>query len=148
MNKERLTIKGELDITMLDEHGKVVKHEHLKNLVHNAGFDGIAAQVFGTPSTAFHHMAAGASADSLDATDTTLQGSELSRVLAVYAHTVGTKIITLTGTFAAGVATGTWEEVGLFDADPNGNMLSRALTGTWVKAATYSIVNVWTITLS
>jgi len=32
MNKDKISIKGELDITMYDEHGKIVKHGHIKNL--------------------------------------------------------------------------------------------------------------------
>jgi len=146
--KDKLTIKGELDITMYDEHGKIVKHEHIKNLVHNAGFDQICSLIGKEAGTPFIYQAAGTSDDSLDATDTDLQGTELGRVLGVYAHTVGTKIFTNTSTFPAGTGTGTWKEIGLFNDDEEGIMMSRALTGTWVKAAKYSIVNVWTITLS
>lgn len=107
-----------------------------RNLIVNTGLDGAKSRLFetGTGVSPFDYIAIGSDATAEDALDTTL-GSELARDQATYSD-AGTAACLLEFTFAAGVGTGSINEVGVFDDPAAGTMYSRhALGATYPKGA-------------
>ena len=121
-----------------------------ENLIPDAGYDficnviGLAAQ-----PAEMAYIAVGTNSTAPAAGNTAL-GAEVasSRTAATYAHTAGTKTMTLTTTFGAGVGTGALTEVGIFNASSGGTMISRHTFSVYNKGAGDSLTVVWTLTLS
>lgn len=75
--------------------------------------------------------------------------SELTRQSATFSHTAGTKVFAFTTTFAAGIATGTLLEAGVFNlATIGGTMLDRVVFGGISKAAGDSLTQTFTFTMT
>lgn len=132
MEQLALHMKGSLILTLAKVDGsvEVVRKD---NIIVNAGFDficdsiGLAASRPGVMS----HIAIGTGATAPVATQTTL-ATELVRQAANYTHTAGTKVFTMTTTFAAGVGTGGITEAAVLNASSGGTMFDRV---------TFSVVN-------
>jgi hypothetical protein len=74
--------------------------------------------------------------------------TELTRQAATYAHTAGTKVFTLTATFAAGIATGAITEAGVLNAPSAGTMLDRVVFAVINKGADDTLTATFQFTLS
>lgn len=110
----------------------------LTNMVMNVGLAWLTAKLAGTEADDLEYLAGGTGSAAVDATHTALQGSELARVQGSRSQvttTIADDTFQVESDFGAGVGTGTWEELGLFDAAASGTMFARVLTGTKVKNA-------------
>lgn len=133
-DEEVLSLKCNVRMKCYDEKtGKVKWEREVHNGIAAAGKNELLKVSSPKTVSQFAYMAIGSSNTAFNSSQTAL-GTELARSTAI-TPTYSTGEITFAFTFAAGVGTGTVEEVGLFDASSSGNMLQRALTGTFVKGA-------------
>ena len=95
------------------------------------------------------HIGVGSGNRAAASTDTTLQ-TQLARVAAAYNHTDNTKAFSLESTFAAGTATGTVREAGVFNGSSGSAvMLNRVVLGAAVnKGAADTLIQTFTFTFS
>jgi len=121
--EEGLKICGKVRLIGHNKDGSLAFDYEKPNLITNAGFDAICAQI-GNPTqpNEFGWMAISNGAVG-DATATALAATETQRVAATYAHTGGTKIFTITGVFTTVVAATSY---GCFNADAAATMLNTA----------------------
>lgn len=115
--KDELRVKGKVTVKI---NGKVVLVKD--NLVVTAGKALIASRLGSNGSNFISYMALG-SGVTAPAIGQTALVTELGRVAVTFAAVTDTA--TFTGHFAGGVATGTINEAGLFNATPAGTMISR-----------------------
>ena len=138
---------GTIEAKLFDPgDGTVHDVRTFKNAVVDAGRAATAARLVASAVGPITHMACGSSATAVAAGQTTLV-TEVARVAASTA-TSAAAVATIIATFPAGTATGTVNEIGLFNASSNGTMYARALTGAIGKPANLSLQFTWTITLS
>lgn len=119
------------------------------NLIVNVGYDFICDAIglaTGRPAV-LSHIAVGTGATAAAATQTALV-TELTRVAAAYAHTAGTKVMTITANLAAGVGTGAITEAGVLNASTLGILFDRVVFPVVNKGADDSMTVIFTITLS
>ena len=141
-----LKAKGTLDIIVRGPDGNIKDEKKVENLIVDTGLDYIASRMNGTSESVMSHMAVGTGSTAAAASDTTL-GTELDRN-ALTSTTVTDNAIAYVATYAAGDATGSLTEAGLFNAASAGTMLCRTVFGTVTKAADDSMTITWTITVS
>ncbi len=146
-NTAPISIKGHVVMVLYDQNGVVKENREFNNLITNAGFDGMSAAISGDYSAAYKYIAIGTGTMAAAAIDTALE-SEATRALGTYAHTAGTKVFTVTASFAAGVGTGAVSEAGVLNAASDGTLLSRQTFGVINKGALDSLQITWTYTLS
>lgn len=121
---------------------------HKDNLIVNGGFDFICDAIGNSGRGAIMgYIELGTGTTAVAATQTALVTAAL-RKAATYAHTAGTKVFTLTATFAAGEATGALTEAGVFNAASAGTMLDRVLFSVVNKGADDTLTAVFTFTLA
>lgn len=147
-SNDKLKMIGSLTL-MLEKGNGEVEVTHRDNIIVNGGFDLIAdaiGRATGRPAV-ISHIAVGTGTTAEAATQTALV-TEISRIAATYAHTAGTKVFTMTATFAAGVATGAITESGVFNAASAGTMLDRVVFPVVNKGADDTLTAVFTFTLS
>lgn len=118
------------------------------NLVVTTGLSHIADQLSDQGEGAMSHMAAGSDNTAPAAGQTALLSQLGSRVALDSTTQTGGNTVVYVCTFGPGAATGTWEEVGIFNASTSGIMLDRLLTGTKVKAAAETFEVTITLTIS
>ena len=142
---EKIRLKGSIKAVDL-KTGKVVFENH--NMFVQTGLNEIAKLVAGVSGAAIPaYIAVGTSSTAPSLADIALKGTELGRkALTVDEVTSGT--IKYSVTFAAGEATGAWEETGIFSAASAGIMFSRAVTGTYTKGSLDEIKIFWTYSFS
>jgi hypothetical protein len=145
--KEDLKITGKVDLVLKDSEGRVKKSATLKNLVVTDGKDLIAGLLAQDGSSFPSHMAVGDSDTSPTAGQSALQGSELGRVALNSTTTQNGNEVVYNATFPDGTATGTVEEMGIFNFNSGGTMLCRVLTGTFDKGSNDSLEISWTLTV-
>lgn len=141
-----LKAEGTLDITVRGPDGKIKEEKKVDNLIVTTGLAYIASRMNGTSESVMSHMAVGTGSTTAAAADTTL-GTELYRN-ALTSTTVTDNAIAYVASYAAGTATGSLTEAGLFNASSAGTMLCRTVFGTVTKAADDSMTITWTITVS
>lgn len=147
-SNDKLKMIGSLTL-MLEKSNGEVEVTHRDNIIVNGGFDLISdaiGRATGRPAV-ISHIAVGTGTTAEAATQTALV-TEISRIAATYAHTAGTKVFTMTATFAAGVATGAITEAGVFNAASAGTMLDRVVFPVVNKGADDTLTAVFTFTLS
>lgn len=112
--------------------------------VTTVGFNGIIQRGFdtGTGSNAFNYVAVGSGTGAAAAGNTAL-GSEAARAQGDYAYTDDTKAFTVTETFAAGTASGSIAEAGLFNSGVDGQLFARQTFGVILKGASDSLQVTW-----
>ena len=112
--------------------------------VTTVGFNGIIQRGFdtGTGSDALNFVAIGSGTGAAAAGNTVL-GSEAARAQGDYAYTDDTKAFTVTKTFAAGTATGSIAESGLFNDSSAGELFARQTFGVILKGASDSLQITW-----
>lgn len=141
-----LKAKGTLDIVVRGPDGNIKDEKKVENLIVDTGLDYIASRMNGTSESVMSHMAVGTGSTAAAAADTAL-GTELSRQ-SLTSTTVTDNAIAYVASYAAGTATGSLTEAGIFNANSGGTMLCRTVFGTVTKAADDSMTITWTITVS
>jgi hypothetical protein len=144
---EKMQVTGRLTIVLKGPDGSVKDTRDIKNLVVNTGLAHITSRMLGTSSGVMTHMALGAGTAAAAAGNTTL-GSQLgSRKVFDSAVQSGTnnEAITYITTFAAGEATGSVTEAGIFNASTSGTMLCRTVFSVVTKGAADVLLVTWTV---
>jgi len=146
MFTESVSIKGNLEVILLDEKGIQKDYRKIDNLVVAVGKQVIAARLIGNTIAIPSHMAVGTDATAA-ATGQTALGGELGRV--VFDSTARTSnVLTYVATFPAGTGTGALTEAAILNASSTGNMLCRTTFSTVNKAAGDTIVITWNVTVA
>lgn len=138
---DALNVKGWL--TIKDEDGNVLVDK--QNLVVNGGLAFLANALVAASSSPFTHIAVGSGSTAASAGQTALV-TELGRV--AFTYTVAGSSVTLTASFNAGVATGTWNEAGIFNAASAGTMYARTTFGSITKSASTVYIVTWVLSVS
>lgn len=138
---------GRVEITLLDQYGRVKDYEVIHNVVTNAGDAHIADQMSSSPDeVVMSHMEVGTGTGG-GASSTTLV-TALSRVaLDSFAQGTGANDndVTYSATWGAGTGTGAIREAGIFNDDTTGTMLAYSSFAVKNKGALDSLVINWTI---
>ena len=146
MFTESVSIKGNLEVILLDEKGIQKDYRKIDNLVVAVGKQVIAARLVGNTIAIPSHMALGTD-NTAAVTSQTALGGELGRV--VFDSTARTtNVLTYVATFPAGTATGALVEAAILNASSTGNMLCRTTFSTVNKAVGDTIVITWTVTVA
>jgi hypothetical protein len=144
---QMLSFKGSMRATLTKADSSVIVYNR-DNLIVNAGFDLICASLGnGSRPALLSHIAVGTGATAAVAGNTGLQ-IELSRIAAAYAHTLSTKVFTMSCTFGVGVGTGALTEAGVFNAASAGTMLDRVVFPVINKGASDTLGITFTFTLA
>jgi len=146
MFTESVSIKGNLEVILLDENGNQKDYRKIENLVVAVGKQIIAARLVGNTIAIPSHMAVGSDATTA-ATGQTALGSELGRVV-FDATTRTSNVLTFVATFPAGTGTGALNEAAILNASSTGNMLCRTTFSTVNKAIGDTIVITWNVTVA
>lgn len=115
MFKDGIKLTGRLLIQKFNVNNEVVYSTEVPNLIVTAGKEFVASRIVGTTLDAMGFMAIGDDASTSALSQTTLV-NELARVATTSATASGVNV-TFTGTFGAGVGTGSIVEAGIFNAD-------------------------------
>ena len=146
MFTESVSIKGNLEVILLDEKGIQKDYRKIDNLVVAVGKQVIAARLIGNTIAIPSHMAVGTDATAA-ATGQTALGGELGRVV-FDSTTRTTNVLTYVATFPAGTGTGALAEAAILNASSTGNMLCRTTFSTVNKAVGDTIVITWNVTVA
>jgi hypothetical protein len=142
-----IKVSGQWEIKCFGPDGALRWRDNGENLVVTTGLNHIADQLSDQGETAMGYIAAGSDNTAPSAGQTALV-SELARVATDSITQTGGNTVVYAATFAAGTATGTWEEAGIFNAATGGVMLNRWLTGTKVKNSDEAFEVTLTLTIS
>lgn len=147
MITESVSIKGDLDVVLVDESGQVRDHRSVKNLVVAVGKSFIASRMTSNSGIVMNHMAIGV-ANIVPTTSQTLLLGEVGR-RALDSTGLVSNVITYTATFPAGTGTGTIAEAGVFNSPSanSGIMLCRTRFNEVNKGASDTVVITWNITV-
>lgn len=139
-------LKGHVVAEVFGPDGKLKQREETDNLILTAGKNMIADRLLASPTLGVPtHMGVGTSGTAPAAGDTTITGE--TRV-ALTSKTRSTNVVTFVGDWAAGQATATLQEVGLWDAASAGTLDGRATFTSIVKGASDTLKVTWTWTIS
>jgi len=141
------SLKGQLEIVLKDQSGKVKERRTEKNLIVNTGLNAILDRLVGTSEAVMSHMGLGSSSTAAAAGQTALV-SQLGSREAIDSSTVTGSSVAYVCTFEAGDATGTITEAGIFNAASGGTMLCRSVFSSITKGANDSLNVTWTITVT
>lgn len=146
--KESVGLKGNLTLTLQKSNGDI-QQVRKDNIIVNGGFDFICDALAASSNrpAVMGYIGLGTGTAAPAATNVAL-GTQLLRKAATYAHTVGTKVFTLSAAFAAGEATGAITEAGVFNAASNGTMLDRVTFSVINKGADDTLTAQFQFTLS
>lgn len=143
---ENVSVKGNLNVKLLDEAGSLKDERNIKNLVVSLGKEHIADRMISNTAVVMSHMAVGSS-NTAPIVSNTVLGNELARV-ALDSATRSNATITYAATYSAGVGTGTIAEAGIFNDASAGTMLCRTSFNEVNKAAGDTLVITWNVTVS
>ena len=146
MFTESVSIKGNLEVILLDEKGIQKDYRKIDNLVVAVGKEIIAARLLGNTIAIPSHMAVGTDATAA-ATGQTALGGELGRVV-LDSSARASNVVTFVATFPAGTGTGALTEAAILNASSTGNMLCRTTFSTVNKAVGDTIVITWNVTVA
>jgi len=146
MISDILSVKGDLEITLLDDKGNIKQHMAIPNLIVTVGKNHIAARMQGTSQGVMSYMAIGTNATTPTVGDLALNTEIARAALSTYTNTNNT--VQATATFAAGVGIGTLREAGLLNASTNGTMLAHTTFPAITKASNDTLSINWTITIA
>lgn len=136
---------GEVIITKTNEITGVSETITVKNLVVTSGKNFIADKICGD-ATEMTHMGLGSNDVTSTAGMVALQ-TELQRVVLDETPFATDNVVSYKATFAAGVATGSITEAGIFSAATSGIMLCRTTFPVITKNAADSITVRWNLTI-
>lgn len=141
------TVKGKVRVELRDERGRLKALREVDNLIVTTGRDAIIERLDSAPTTAVpSHMGLGTSATAPAAGNTTLTAEPTRSALSSSTSSGG--VLTMVANWAAGAATGTWAEAGVFNALTTGTMYSRATFTAINKGANDTLQITWTYTLT
>ena len=146
--KEKSIVKGKLHIELRGPDGLLKEERFLMNTIMAVGDAHIANRMSGSTSTAMSHMAVGTTDTNDNAAQTTL-ASETDRnaLSSTIQGTAGDdNDVIYVGDWAAGDATGTLKEAGIFNYTSGGVMLCRSVFAGIVKGGSDTLKITWTIT--
>lgn len=139
-------IKGLVVAEVFGADGELKQREETENLILTVGKNMIADRLLASPTLGVPtHIGVGTSGTAAAAGDTTITGE--TRV-ALTTKTRATNVVTYVGDWAAGSATGTLQETGLWDAASAGNLVGRATFTSIVKGASDTLKVTWTWTIA
>lgn len=114
--KEQIKPTGVFRFRILNADGSLHQEIIKTNLVTNTGKARLAAALAGTAAAiAFQQLGTGTTAPAY--TDTSLQTPNAGTKKAIYSVASSGSVVSVTASWAAGEATGTWKEFGLLFAD-------------------------------
>lgn len=146
MLTDPITLRGEVELVLRDKHGRIKARRKVKNLITTVGRNSIVDQLLASPTLGKPtHMEVGTSGTAAAVGDTTITGAFGRQALTT--KTRATNVLTMVGNFAAGVATGTLQEAGVWDASTAGTLWSRATFTSIVKGAADTLQVTWTWTI-
>ena len=146
MFTESVSLKGNLEVILLDQNGNQKDYRKIENVVVAVGKQIIAARLVGNTIAVPSHMAVGTDATAA-ATGQTALGGELGRVV-LDSTTRVSNVLTYVATFPAGTGTGALAEAAILNAAASGNMLCRTTFSVVNKAVGDSIVITWNVTVA
>lgn len=142
---DTIKLKGVVRAEVFDADGNLKASEETHNLILTVGKNMIADRLLASPTLGVPtHMGVGTSGTAPAAGDTTITGE--TRV-ALTSKTRSTNVVTFVGDWAAGSATGTLQEAGLWDASSGGNLVGRATFTSIAKGAADTLKVTWTWTI-
>lgn len=145
MHKDVLTLKGHVQVEVFDADGALKDSREQDNLILTVGRNMIADRLLASPTLAVPtHMGVGTSGTAAAVGDTTITGDVR---VALTSKTRSTNVVTFVGDWAAGAATATLQEVGLWDAASTGNLVGRATFTSIAKGAADTLKVTWTWTI-
>ena len=148
MFNDRISVRGDLDITLYDEFGNIKQHLEVPNLIVTVGKNHIASRLVGTSSNVMSYMALGTSSTTPAVGDTGLN-AEIASSRTGISLTNSNNTIIATATFGAGVGTSaTVQEAGLFNASTAGTMLAHTTFPALNKSSADTLSVNWTITIA
>lgn len=147
MITETVSLKGNLEVVLLDENKVVKDTRKVNNLVVAVGKNYISSRMTSNSSTIMSHMAVG-TANIAATTSQTLLLGEIARV-GLDSTTLTNNTITYVSTFPAGTGTGTIAEAAVFNnpSANSGTMLCRTRFNEVNKAAADTVVITWNVTV-
>jgi hypothetical protein len=144
--KDTFKVIGRVKAEVFGPDGELKAVEETDNLILTVGKNMIADRLLASPTLGVPtHIGVGTSGTAPAAGDTTITGE--TRV-ALTSKTRSTNVVTYVGDWAAGSATGTLQETGLWDASSAGNLVGRATFTSIVKGASDTLKVTWTWTIS
>ena len=143
---EDLQMNGEVSIVVTGPDGVVKQEIVVPNKVVATGKTYIASRMSTSPAGVMTHMAIGQSSTAPTDGDTGLIDGLAGRSTITFVAVGAT--VTAVASFAAGIASGSITEAGIFDASSGGNMLCRTVFPVVTKEAGDSIAITWAITVS
>ena len=146
MFTESVSLKGNLEVILLDQNGIQKDYRKIENVVVAVGKQIIAARLVGNTIAIPSHMAVGTDATAASTGQTAL-GGELGRVV-LDSTTRASNVLTYVATFPAGTGTGALAEAAILNAATTGNMLCRKTFSVVNKAVGDSIVITWNVTVA
>lgn len=146
MFTESVSLKGNLEVILLDQNGIQKDYRKIENVVVAVGKQIIAARLVGNTIAIPSHMAVGTDTTAA-ATGQTALGGELGRVV-LDSTTRVSNVLTYVATFPAGTGTGALAEAAILNAASTGNMLCRTTFSVVNKAIGDSIVITWNVTVA
>lgn len=148
MERESLSLAGEVTFVLKDKEGKIKDKRQVKNLITDAGFD-FVCDVMGKAAQPadMSYTAIGTGTTAATDTNTELE-TESTRKTNAYGHTTGENTYYSTCTFGAGEGTGAITESGMLNHATTGSLLCRQTFSVINKGADDSLEVTWKITLS
>jgi len=143
---ERLHLKGEFEVKLFDENGRLKTYRKVENLTVDTGFSAICDMMGQGGVSPFKYCAIGTGTTGPTSSDTALE-SEVARVEGGYTKISNTQWKN-DATFGAGVGTGAITESGLFNASSGGTMLCRQTFAVVNKGDNDTLVITWQYSLS
>lgn len=147
MFKDKAPSIGHVYYKQFDANGNLKDEWELHNLVVTAGKNFLATWLAAASQAGqfMQYIAAGSGSTSPSVTDTALV-SELGRVAGTLSS--NNNVWQNIATFGPGVATGTWQEAGLFSAAAAGTMFARQTFSAKTKDPDNTIQVTWQVTLA
>ncbi|MCD6255588.1 MAG: hypothetical protein J7J44_04865 [Deltaproteobacteria bacterium] len=126
--REKIKVKGELELVVFDKYGNVKDRRHIKNVITDVGKAQVAGLINGAVTTQFKYIAIGTGTTAASSSDTALETEthrELADTLDRVTTTVTNDTARLIKTFSGYTGSESITESGVFDASTGGNMLCR-----------------------
>lgn len=148
IDEKPINIKNNVHIELFGPDGTLKDERHVHNLITTVGLAHIADQMESAPGEApMSHMAVGTNgAGGVLVGDTTLNTEVDRNALTSFLQSTNTVIYI--GDWAAGDATATLTEAGIFNAAVAGTLLCHAAFAGIVKGASDTLKITWTITFA
>lgn len=142
--EDRVKLRGHVLIELFGPDGELKDRQEVHNLITTLGKNMSVDRLLASPTLGVPtHMGVGTGSTAATVGDTTMTAEVR---VALTTKTRSTNVLTLVGDWAAGVATQTNSEAGVWDAASTGNLLSRVVFTGQPKGASDSLKITWTWT--